>query len=201
AGIIATLGLVALLTQRAISHGANATASVGVDTQPSVAVLPFLNLSADHDGDYFGDGLAEQLITALAGVPNLRVAARTSTFRFKGKDTDLEDIGRKLNVRYVVEGSVRQSGEQLVIAARLIDVRTGDVTWSGKYDRKRTDIFAIQEELSLAIVTAVEGRLALNGSSMRLRRTTSMAAYDAFLQGRYHFNLRAPDHAEAAGHD
>src|SRR5262245_34426863 len=139
---------------------------------PSIAVLPFLNLSADPENEYFCDGLAEELLNTLAKIEGLKVAARTSAFSFKGKDVDLRDIGRKLGVETVLEGSVRKAGSQLRIYAQLVNVADGYSLWSERYDRELRDVFSIQEELSLAIVDGMKLKLPGNNRAAILKRYT-----------------------------
>jgi serine/threonine-protein kinase len=117
----------------------------------SIAVLPFLNISDDPANEYFSDGLTEELINSLATVPELRIAARTSCFYFKGKNEDIRDIGSKLNVRTVLEGSVRKAENQLRITAQLINVADGYHLWSHTYKREMQDIFAVQEEIANSV--------------------------------------------------
>src|SRR5262249_19619471 len=121
------------------------------DALSSIAVLPFLDLSPQKDQEYFSDGLSEEIIDALSRVPNLRVAARTSAFAFKGKPVDIREIGRQLNVSAVLEGSVRKSEDSLRITAQLNRVSDGYHLWSRTYERKMRDIFDVQRELSRAI--------------------------------------------------
>lgn len=150
----------------------------------SMAVLPFVDLSAENNQEYFSDGITEELLDALAQVDGLRVPARTSSFAFKGKDADIREIARKLNVEAVLEGSVRKDGNQLRITAQLIEAEGGYHLWSEIYERRLTDIFAVQEEISRAIVEALRvhltdedrGRLAVHG-------TQSTIAYDLYLRG------------------
>jgi len=158
---------------------------------PAVAVLPFKNMSADPENEYFSDGLAEELINALAQVSGLRVAARTSAFSFKGKDMDVREIGRTLNVGTVLEGSVRRSGKSLRVTAQLINVADGFHLWSERFDRKMDDVFAIQDEITIAIVEKLKPKL-LEGEKERLvkRHTADKKAYDLFLRGRYYWNRR-----------
>ena len=127
----------------------------------SIAVLPFVNMSADKDQEYFSDGISEELLNLLARVPGLKVAGRTSSFAFRGKDTDLREIGAALNVSTLLEGSVRKSGNTLRITAQLINVADGFHLWSDSYDRELTDVFAIQDEISAAIVQALKTKLGL----------------------------------------
>ena len=125
----------------------------------SIAVLPFVNMSNDPEQEYFSDGISEELLNALAKIRDLRVAARTSSFAFKGKNQDITAIGEQLNVATVLEGSVRKSGQRLRITAQLINVEDGYHLWSDTYDRDLTDIFAIQDEISNAIVNALKVHL------------------------------------------
>jgi serine/threonine protein kinase/tetratricopeptide (TPR) repeat protein len=166
-------------------------------TFPSIAVLPFKNLSADKEQDYFCDGVAEEIISALTQIEGLHVVARTSAFSFKGKEEDIREIGRKLNVGTVLEGSVRKAGNRARITAQLVNVVDGYHLWSERYDRDigvlccPEDIFAIQDEISLAIVDKLKVRL-LKGEKTKLvkRHTEDLDAYNLYLKGRYFWNLR-----------
>src|SRR4029453_16690969 len=139
--------------------------SAVLDTTESVAVLPFTNMSGDPEKEFFGDGMAEEITNALTKVPGLRVAARTSSFMFKGKSHDLRAIGEQLNVNAVLEGSVRRVGNRVRITAQLVSVNDGYHLWSERYDRELTDIFVIQDE----IATAIAGRLAAARPGMDAR--------------------------------
>jgi serine/threonine-protein kinase len=153
-------------------------AGTGVST---VAVLPFVDMSSGKDQEYFSDGLTEEIIDALSRVPNLHVVARTSAFQFKGKNTDIREIGRQLNVTAVLEGSVRKDGDQVRITAQLNRVTDGFHLWSRTYDRPLRDIFALQREISQAIATQLgAGQIAPPHES-----TTNLEAYRLYLQGRY----------------
>ncbi|HKD20056.1 MAG TPA: protein kinase [Thermoanaerobaculia bacterium] len=158
----------------------------------SIAVLPFRNMSSGADAEYFSDGMTEDIITALADIDSLRVAARTSSFAFKGKDTDVRQIGRELGVRTVLEGSVRQAGRRMRITAQLIDVSSGYHIWSERYDREIEDVFAVQDEISRAIAAALKVRLGpAQEESLVAPGTRDVEAYNRFLKGRYFFNQRA----------
>ncbi len=168
------------------------------DTSPpavamtSVAVLPFVNLSGDPEQEYFADGLTEELLDRLAQIPDLRVPARSSAFHFKGK-TDLEEVKAKLGVATVLQGSVRMSGSALRIKAELTDVDTGYNVWTNSYDRELTDIFAVQDEITSAIVAALEVHL---DESLRARissKPVDPELYQLMLRGRYHWNQRNED--------
>ena len=152
---------------------------------PSIAVLPFADLSQEKDQEYFSDGLAEELLNSLVQVPGLRVAARTSSFQFKGKNEDLQGIGQKLNVATVLEGSVRKQGQRVRISAQLIQVSDGFHLWSETYDRDLTDIFAVQEEIAESVAGSL--RVKLLGEKLPYLRTTNVEAYNAYLQGKYFY--------------
>lgn len=127
--------------------------------RPSIAVLPFDNMSADPEQEFLADGMCEDILTALSKIPELFVIARNSTFQYKGKAVDLRAVGRELGVAFVLEGSVRRSGERLRITAQLIDARSGEHVWAERYDRDETDIFALQDEMTRQIVSAMLGEL------------------------------------------
>jgi TolB-like protein len=157
----------------------------------SIAVLPFKNMSADPEQEYFCEGTAEELLNALTQIKELRVVARTSAFSFKGKDVDIREIGRTLNADKVLEGSVRKSGQRLRITAQLVNVEDGYHIRSGQFDREIKDIFAIQEEISLTIVDHLKLKL-LKGEKEKIlkRATDDHEAYDYYLKGRYFWNRR-----------
>jgi TolB-like protein len=153
----------------------------------SIAVLPFVNLSSDPEQEFFSDGISEELLNVLAQFPDLRVAARTSSFQFKGTNSDVGDIARQLKVNHILEGSVRKSGTRLRITAQLIEAESGYHLWSQSFDRELEDIFAIQDEISAAIGEAMKVQLALAGSengNARSANSTNTAAYEAYLKGR-----------------
>jgi TolB-like protein/tetratricopeptide (TPR) repeat protein len=154
----------------------------------SIAVLPFANLSADQENEYFSDGLTEELLNMLAQVKGLRVAARTSSFQFKGVNHDMREIGRKLNVETVLEGSVRKAGNRLRITAQLINAADGYHLWSKTYEREMEDVFAIQDDLSTTIVSSLMPRFA-GGQGIELAKhpTENVQAYELYLQGRHQF--------------
>lgn len=165
---------------------------------PSIAILPFVNVSADPDNEYFCDGLAEELINSLMKLDKLRVAARTSTFAFKGRGSDVRYIGQNLNVQTVLEGSVRKSGDQLRITAQLINVADGYQVWSERYDRRLADIFEIQDEITLAIIDALKVKLLNNEKAvLRKRYTDNVEAYQLYLKGRL-WNRRTADGFKSA---
>ena len=167
--------------------------------KPSIAVLPFLDLSPKKDQEYFSDGMAEEILNALTKVGGLRVAARTSSFAFKGRNKDIPTIGERLNVDYVLEGSVRKAGNTIRITAQLINVDSGFHLWSEKYDRELKNIFAIQDEISQAITKALQIEIMVEtGAPLVKPSTTNINAYDHYLQGRYHWIKRTEEGLTAA---
>jgi serine/threonine-protein kinase len=166
------------------------TPSLAVDRTPSIAVLPFANMSRDADDEYFSDGLAEEIINALTQVPELKVIARTSAFAFKGKNEDIRKIAETLGVSSVLEGSVRRAGARIRVTAQLIRAEDGTHLWSQRYESEMTDVFAIQDEISAAIVKQL--RLNLSGHSLVKRAATNVAAYEATLEGRHHLTRFTP---------
>jgi len=164
------------------------------DDRRSIAVLPFTNLSADRDQEYFCDGMAEEIINALAHVAALRVVARTSAFAFKGRPADIREIGARLDVETVLEGSVRKAGDQLRITAQLIDVGDGCHLWSGRFDRRLEDVFAIQEEIALAIVDHLKVKLVADEKATLVRRhTDDLGAHNAYLVGLFEWHKMTPE--------
>ncbi len=152
----------------------------------SIAVLPFTHMSSDEDNEYFCDGLAEELINALSRIEGLKVAARMSAFSFRGRHTEISEIGRKLGVRTVLEGSVRKSGSRLRITVQLINAVDGYHLWSERYDREMIDIFDVQDEIALAVVKALKLKLVGPSKAEILKRhTNNPEAYKAYLLGRY----------------
>jgi TolB-like protein/tetratricopeptide (TPR) repeat protein len=192
AGLLALAGATLLVGGAwfAIANGTDARGRSAVDAAaaPSLVVLPFVNTSADEDQEYFSDGLTEELLNALVAMRGLRVAARTSSFAFKGQNVPVDEVARRLNVSHVLEGSVRRSGERLRITAQLISAADGFHLWSQTYDRHVEDVFDVQEEISRAIVLELRGRL---GPDVRLAtiptRTTDPETYDVYLRGRFHW--------------
>jgi serine/threonine-protein kinase len=166
------------------------------DQQPSIAVLPFANMSRNPDDEYFSDGLAEEIINLLAHVPGLKVTARTSAFAFRGKDQDITKIAEALRVRTIVEGSVRRAGARIRVTAQLINAEDGYHLWSERYDRELTDVFAIQDDIAQAIASALQ--VTLTAKVAQARHTPVLAAYEAVLKGRHHMLKHSPaSHARA----
>jgi adenylate cyclase len=162
----------------------------------SIAVLPFTNLSGDASRDYFSDGMSEELLNLLARIPGLKVASRTSSFAYKGRNVDIREVGRELGVETVLEGSVRQAGAQVRITAQLIDAETGFHLWSETYDRQLADIFQVQDEIAAAIVTKLRIELAPQDQQMAVRDkapTQNVEAYELYLQGRAVWKRRGED--------
>ena len=163
-----------------------------VASVPSLAVLPFANMSSDPDNEYFSDGISEELLNLLVQVDGLRVPSRTSSFAFKGKNMDIKEIAKKLSVDHILEGSVRKAGNQVRITAQLIDVSTDTHIWSNTYDRELENIFAIQDEISREIIRELQIALDTSGllSREESRPTSDMQAYQEFLRGRHLFQQR-----------
>jgi adenylate cyclase len=178
------------------------TPSLPLPDKPSIAVLPFVNMSGDPEQEYFSDGIAEEIITALSKVPDLFVIARNSSFTYKGKSVLIPTVGRELGVRYVLEGSVRKSGDKVRITAQLIDANTNKHLWAERYDRDLKDIFAIQDEITMKIITELQVKLT-SGEQARLRAkgTDNLAAYLRMLQGnqgnQYFLRMNKEDNALA----
>jgi adenylate cyclase len=164
---------------------AQAPEPTAISEQPSIAVLPFDNMSGDAEQEYFSDGISEDIITDLSKVSGLLVIARNSSFAYKGLSPDLRDVGRELGVGAVLEGSVRRAGNRVRVTAQLIDAATGGHLWADRYDRDLTDIFAVQDELTLEIVTALKVHLTPEEKTNILESgTQSIEAHDFFLRGR-----------------
>jgi TolB-like protein/Flp pilus assembly protein TadD len=163
----------------------------------SIAVLPFTDMSPEKDQEYFSDGITEELLNLLANVRDLRVISRTSAFSFKGKNLDVRTIARQLNVRHILEGSVRKSGDKIRITAQLIDASSDTHLWSMSYDRELGDVFAIQDEIASAITAELEVSV-LGGESSRTARnsTENFGAYDYYLLGLYQRERRNPEALE-----
>ena len=175
---------------RSISGSGTAPRSA---TEQSIAVLPFRNMSTDKENEYFSDGMTEEIINALTKIEALRVASRTSSFAFKGKDEDVRRIGAALGVRTVLEGSVRQAGRKIRVTAELINVADGYHLWSDRYDREIEDVFAVQDEIARAITEVLKVRLLPTEEALLAARATeNVEAYNDYLKGRYYFNRREP---------
>jgi TolB-like protein/Flp pilus assembly protein TadD len=160
------------------------------ETTPSIAVLPFVNMSGDKENEYFSDGLAEEILNALTKLAGLKVVARTSAFAFKDRNEDVRGIGETLGATHVLEGSVRKAGSRVRITAQLIATVDGCHLWSERYDRELIDIFAIQDEISDAIVNVLRLKLAKASAQPATKRPINPAAFEAYLKGRYFWNKR-----------
>jgi adenylate cyclase len=162
--------------------------------KPSIAVLPFVNMSGDPEQEYFSDGITEEIITALSKVPKTFVIARNSTFTYKGKPVKVQQVGQELGVLYVLEGSVRKAGNRVRITAQLVDAVTGHHLWAERYDRELKDIFALQDEITLKILTALQVKLT-EGEQARVwaKRTDNLEAFLKYLQARQYFGLFSKD--------
>ena len=172
-------------TTEAVTEQATET-DIAETAGKSIAVLAFTDLSPEGDQEYFSDGISEELLNVLAKIPDLRVAARTSSFQFKGENRDAIDIGQRLNVALVLEGSVRKAGVQIRITAQLIDASNGFHLWSETYDRELANIFAVQDEIAAAIVGALRKYLELGvEAAPRVIAAANTEAHDAYLRGRY----------------
>jgi len=167
-----------------------------VTASPSIAVLPFANMSDDKEQDYFSDGLAEEILNLLAQISGLKVIARTSAFAFRGKEQDIRGIAEILGVSTVLEGSVRRAGSRIRVTAQLINAADGSHLWSERYDRELSDIFAVQDQISAAIAKALRVRLSHEASPERY--TPKLAAYEAYLKGKYHQAKVTPESLELA---
>ena len=164
--------------------GAAPDAAPAVPAPPSLAVLPFADLSRSHDQEYLADGLAEEILNQLAQAPALRVVGRTSSFSFKGKNEDLRNIGRKLGVAYLLEGSVRKDGGHLRVTAQLVGADDGTHLWSKTYARELRDVFAVQEEISRDVAQALSVKLDVARFNREQGGTTHVEAYERFLHWR-----------------
>ena len=159
--------------------------------EQSVVVLPFVNMSGDPDNEYFSDGITEELLNALAQLPDLRVPGRTSSFAFKGQNLTIQQIADTLNVAHVLEGSVRRDGDRVLITAQLVDAQTDTQLWSDTYLRELTDIFAIQREIATAIADQLQITLSVGDQrQLATEATENTEAHEAYLLGRYDWNRR-----------
>ena len=158
--------------------------------KPSIVVLPFVNMSGDPEQEYFSDGMTEDLITKLSKLSRLFVIARNSAFTYKGKAVKVQDVSREMGVRYVLEGSVRKAENQVRITAQLVDALRGAHLWAESYDRELQDIFAVQDEITQQVVTALEVEV-MEAEVARVRRTPThnLTAYDYFLRGDKYYDL------------
>jgi TolB-like protein len=178
---------------------AGTRSSLALPDKPSIAVLPFINLSGDPEQDYFADGIVEDIITGLSRIKWIFVIARNSSFAYRGKAMDVKQVGRELGVRYVLEGSVRKSGNRVRITAQLIDAGTGTHIWADQYDRALDDIFAVQDELTISVIGVIEP--SLRGAEIeraRRKRPDSLDAYDLYLRALPLAFTAMPENADKA---
>ena len=167
--------------------------------RPSIAVLPFANMSSDPEQDYFADGIVEDILTALSRESWLFVIARNSSFAYKGRAVDVKQIGRELGVRYVVEGSVRKAGNRVRITAQLIEAETGTHVWAERYERDLSDIFALQDEITQKVVAAIAPSVrALEIRRSQAKPTENLRAYDFFLRALPEIHGRPQESAKRA---
>jgi len=191
-GVLAIV-VVLLLTDRFVARRGDAAVS-----DKSIAVLPFVNMSADPAQEYFSDGIAEELLNQLAQSADLHVAARTSAFQFKGKNLDIGEIARQLRVANVLEGSVRRDGSRIRVTAQLIAAASGFHLWSQTFERDAADVFKVQDEIAEAISAALEAKLGARPAAGSGERRIDPSAYDDYLQGRRHLALRVGDNLHEA---
>jgi len=179
------IAVVLLLVDKVyLSNDANDVVAISTEVEKSVAVLPFSDLSQNQDQEWFADGLAEEILNALARTPDLLISARTSTFAYKGSDKDVPTIAAELGVAHILEGSVRRSGDRIRVTAQLIRAKDGFHLWSQNYDRDATDIIEIQEDLAIQIASALETTMDPAALADMLRvGTRSVAAYQAYIHG------------------
>ncbi len=195
--VLLSVGLVLMVAAAvlALHFGLRPPASpaLPLPDQPSIAVLPFTNMSGDRQQEYFSDGITDDLITALSRIPNLFVIARTSSFTYKGKAATVQEVSRELGVKYILEGSVHRASDQIRITAQLVDATTGADLWAQHYDRPLKDIFALQDEIVQRIVTTLNLQLAVSEHGILItKRTENLEAYDYFLRGVEFFTFGSP---------
>jgi adenylate cyclase len=178
--------------------GSTPSAALPLPDKPSIAVLPFVNMSGDAEQEYFSDGITEDVITELSHFRSLFVIARNSAFTYKGRAVNVRDVGRELGVQYVVEGSVRKAGNRVRITAQLVEAATGNHLWAERFDHELDDIFAVQDEVTQAIVAALPGRLDEAAvERARHKPTESLSAYDYLLRGKWRRNMSTESDPEA----
>ncbi|MEE8372098.1 MAG: hypothetical protein V3R73_08080, partial [Sphingomonadales bacterium] len=200
AGLIAAVGFLFLERGGEPATPAAPADKVAAKAAPIIAVLPFVNMSSDPEQEYFSDGISEEILNVLARTDGLQVVSRTSSFAFKGADRDITEIAASLNANIILEGSVRKGGNRVRITAQLIDAKTGLHLWSDTYDRELTDIFAVQDEISKAIATALLGAVGIEAlPEKRFGGTEDMIAYNTYLQANALLTSRGTESiAEAA---
>jgi TolB-like protein len=167
--------------------------ALALPDKPSIAVLPFQNMSGDPDQDYFADGMVDDIITALSRFKSLFVIARNSSFTYKGKVVDIKQVGRELGVRYVLEGSVRKAAGKVRISGQLIDATTGGHLWADRFEGDLSDVFALQDEVTVNVVSAIQPKLLQTEIDLAVRRPNNLSAYDLCLRALPHIRSWTPD--------
>jgi serine/threonine-protein kinase len=198
--ILPSLAAVALVAIGVFAASRLGTQSDTSSELNSVAVLPLVNVGGDQTDDYFSDGMTDELANALSKLPGLKVASRTSAFAFKGQKANIEEIGRKLNVKAVLEGTVRRSGDRLRVAAQLTSVADGLSLWSDTYERETRDVFSVQDDIARSIAEALKVKLGSHAKTFasESRGTENLEAYDQYLRGRFFWNRRGADNLRLA---
>lgn len=181
-----------------LERGRRSVAPTAQTARPSIAVLPFVNMSSDREQEYFSDGLAEELLNDLARIQELRVAAMTSSFQFKGKTGDLRTVGEKLNVSSILEGSVRKEGKKVRITAQLVKTADGFHLWSETYDRELNDVFAVQEDIARSVAASLKVTLLGGTKATPSAQSKNADAYNAYLQARYFAGRNGKENLEKA---
>ena len=180
-------------------EASTAPAALALPDKPSIAVLPFTNMSGDSEQEFFADGITEDIITELSRFRSLFVIARNSTFTFKGQAVDIGEVGRQLGVRYVLEGSVRKAGNRVRVTAQLIEAASGSHLWAERYDRDLEDIFAVQDEVTFAIVRALQPKLELSEQMRALRKPPdNLDAWENYQRGMWHLFRYTPEECKSA---
>lgn len=194
--VFASVFLISIMAAAFFYYYQTSTGIAEPDIDKSIAVLPFVDMSPEKDQEYFSDGLSEELLNMLTHIPDLKVISRTSVFSFKGKNEDVREIGKKLGVANILEGSVRKSGDQIRITAQLIHVKDGSHIWSQTYNRTLNDIFEVQDEIANAVVQQL--RITLLGSEVIPKSKANSEAYNLYLQGKYFFARRSQENIDKA---
>jgi adenylate cyclase len=183
-----------------VDHGHSdiAQPALVLPDRPSIAILPFQNMSGDSEQEYFADGVVDEIITALSRFKFLFVIARNSSFTYKGRAVDIKQVGRELGVRYVLEGSVRKSTDKVRITSQLIDAVTGAHVWADRFERDLHDVFAVQDEITVSVVSAIQPKLLQAEIELAVRRPNSLSAYDFYLRAQPHYySMTREGNAEA----
>jgi adenylate cyclase len=183
------------------SSSTKTPAAPSLPDKPSVAVLPFQNMSGDPEQEYFADGIVEEIITGLSRIPSFHVIARNSSFAFKGKSPDVRQVGKELGVRYILEGSVRKAAARVRITGQLIDALTGAHLWADRFEGNLTDIFELQDKVTVSVVAAIEPKIRMAEIERALRKPTqNLEAYDLVLRGRWTYEPARKDSFEEAAY-